>query len=153
MLCANHSSGSSLALGRNMKRPITIALRIVGIISGIAGVATIVFSIAICLRHGASENVFILPMAAFTALIGAYEIYFCYLTWRRLSLNVIRHFFGLLGFFIFASLLKYVDITPGATLEWKPFIILGALILSYYGYRSLSNRVSRILFPETENKK
>ena len=133
-----------------MKRPITVALRIVGTISGIVGVATIAFSIAICLRPGIRESFFVVPMAAFTALIGAYEIYFCYLTWRRLSPKAIRHFFGLIGFFIFASLLKYVDMTPRATLEWKPFIILGFVIIFYYGYRALSNRVSQALFPEKE---
>jgi len=135
-----------------MKKTISLALRIVGTISGIVGVATIAFSIAMCLRPELSENYFFLAAAAFTALIGIYEIYFCCLTWRRLSPNVIRHFFGLIGFFVFASLLKHVDMTPRATLEWKPFIILGSLIIFYYGYRALSNRVSRALFSETENK-
>jgi peptidoglycan/LPS O-acetylase OafA/YrhL len=135
-----------------MKTIIALALRIIGTFSGVVGVATISFSIAMYLRPGLSENSLFLPMAVFAAFIGAYQIYFCYLTWRRLSPKVIRHFFGLIGFFVWVSLLKYVDITPRDTLEWEPFIILGSLILFYYCYRTLSNRVSRALFPETENK-
>ena len=135
-----------------MKKTISLALRIVGTLSGIVGVATIAFSIAMCLRPELSENYFFLAAAAFTALIGTYEIYFCCLTWRRLSPNVIRHFFGLIGFFVFVPLFKYVDMTPRETLEWEPFIILGAIILFYYCYRALSKRLSRALFPETENE-
>ena len=126
---------------------ISTSLRVIGTLSGIMGLATIIFAVTMLARHNTTAVALFIPI--FTALIGIYELYFCYLTWRRLSPTVIQHFFGILGFFAISAVLKYIDLTPKASVEWKPFLFIALLLAIYYGYRALSSRMNRILFPES----
>lgn len=127
---------------------IKICLRIIGTFAGVYGLLTLVFT-PFLFFHAKQSGITLMSMfLLFPILIGTYAIYFCYLTWRKLSPSAIRHFFGVIGFFIIITVMKYMDMSPKKDLSWEPFAYIGLLIAIYYGYRWLSNRVTKSLFPE-----
>jgi hypothetical protein len=131
---------------------IIICFRIIGTLSGIIGLFTLVFTPFMFFHAKEGGNALVFAMLLFPLLIGLYEIYFCYLMWRKLSPVAIKHFFGMIGFFIIVFAMKFIDMKPKETISWMPFAYIGLLIVIYYGYRALSNRVSKALFPETTHK-
>jgi hypothetical protein len=129
---------------------IIICFRIIGALSGILGLCSLVFMPFVFSQAKERGDALVFLMLLFPLLVGLYQIYFCYLMWRKLSPIAIRHFFGMIGFFIMVFAMKFIDFKPKESMSWMPLSYIGLLIVIYYGYRALSNRVSKALFPETK---
>ena len=132
---------------------IKILVRFLGTLSGLLGAASIALAAMMLAAPNEVGSEFTLLFVVPTALFGAYQLFICYLLWRKLSPLAIRHLFGIVGFYLMSSCLKYVVLTPKTTSAWRPFLLIGLVLLIYYCYRALSKRIFKSLFSEAQSER
>jgi len=125
-----------------------VVLRVIGTLSGVAGVAALFFASYVLVRAELDVNGWRLALNLFSLLLGSYLVYVGYLVWFRLSPLAVRHVCGLLGMYVFSLAMKLVDVRSDPSSPWASVAFLGCLFGVYFGYKAVSRWLSRQLFPD-----
>ena len=125
-----------------------ILLRVIGTLGGLLGLGMLCVAPIMFFHSVGERNPWMILLAAFPLAMSAYLIYVGYLVWFRFSPLAVRHICGALGFYIITLVPKISDPSRDPSSPWGPFLFLACLVAVYFGYRSISGKLSRWLFPE-----
>ena len=120
-----------------------VALRVIGMLSGVMGVAGILFGSYLLFCAGQDAKWWALAFSVFSLLFAGYLVYVAYLVWFKLSPLAVRHVCGLIGFYVFGLATKLVRTTHDPTSSWASVAFLGCLIAIYFGYKAVSRWLTR----------
>jgi hypothetical protein len=129
-------------------RYVKILVRVLGTLSGLFGAASIALAAMMCANPGETGSEFSLLFVVPMALFGVYQLFICYLMWRKLSPLAIGNLFGIVGFYL-VVVAQNVVLAPKTTSAWRPFLLIGLILLVFYSYRALRSRLFKALFSET----
>lgn len=126
-----------------------IVLRVVGTLAGLLGLGMLCVTPFMVYHSITERNGWMILLAVFPLAVAIYFIYVAYLAWFRFSPLAVRHICGALGIYVLMLVTKLFDASRNSETPWTAFAFLGCLVAVYFAYRTASNRLSRLLFPET----
>lgn len=127
-----------------------IVMRVIGTLAGLLGLGMLGLAPFIFYHAIAEWNLWMILLAAFPLALAVYLVYVAYLVWFRFSPLAVRHICGALGFYGFTLLTPLFNPGPGGPdTAWSALAFLGCIVGVYLAYRVASNRLSRLLFPES----
>ena len=124
-------------------------MRVVGTLGGLLGLGMLCIAPLMLYRSVTERNPWMILLAAFPLALAGYFIYVAYLVWFRFSPIAVRHICGALGFYLLMLITKLFDPSRDSGTPWAAFAFLGCLVVVYFAYRVASDRLSRLLFPES----
>ena len=126
-----------------------VVVRVIATLVGLLGL-WLLFTALLLLYHVIPErDAGRISMGVFALPFAAYYLYTAYLVWFRFSPLAVRHVCGALCLYgmIFVTA-KLLEVTAHSYALWPAFAFLGCVVAVYIAYRFVSNRLSRLLFPE-----
>jgi hypothetical protein len=133
-----------------MKLTIKTLMRAIGILSGLLGLSMLCVA-PFMLYHAITERnpSMTVLMVVFPLAFGLYFIYVAYLVWFKFSPLAVRHICGALGFYLLAPVAMLFDPSRDSGTPWTAFAFLGCLVVVYFTYRLASDRLNKLLFPQS----
>jgi hypothetical protein len=129
-----------------------IVMRIAGTLAGLMGFCLFSAMLVGLYSSITERDLRMVPFAVFSLAISAYLMYAAYLVWFRFSPLAVRHVCGALGFCVLMLLMQLPDWSRIPDQPWMEFAFLGSFVAVYIAYRLASNRLSRLLFPESSSE-
>jgi hypothetical protein len=129
-------------MNRNIAKVVVKGIGTLAALLGVGMLCVTPFLIAHSLRE--ETNRWWLAFLLLPLGIAAYLIYVGYLVWFRFSPRAVRHVCGAVGFYLLGQCMELF----GRSGEiGTSFAFLGCLAVVFFGYRFVSTRLSRWLFP------
>jgi hypothetical protein len=116
---------------------------------GLFGVCMLCLGPFLLYQSCSEQNPWLIVLAVVPMTLGAYFLYVAYLVWFRFSSLAVRHICGILGFYVLGCVTTLFDPAHDSYRHWTGFAYLGCLVVVYFAYRFASDRLSRLLFPES----
>ena len=126
-----------------------VAVRVVGTLAGLAGLSGLFFALLMLYLGIHERDAERIANGVFLLALAAYYLYTAYLVWFRFSPLAVRHVCGALCLYGMTFVTaKLLNVTAHSDALWPAFAFLGCVVAVYIAYRFVSNRLSRLLFPE-----
>ena len=121
-----------------------LVLRVVGTLAGMLGIGTLCIIPFLLNRAIIDRETWMILLAIIPLPFAAYFVFVAYLVWFKFSPCAVRHVCGAVGLYL---LTQSVELFGRPDEMWKSLAFLGCPVVVYVGYRVVSARLNRWLFP------
>jgi hypothetical protein len=127
-----------------------VAVRVVGTLAGLPGLGLLFIALLNLYLGIPDRDAKRISIGGFLLALAAYFLHTSYLVWFRFSPLAVRRVCGALCLYGMTFVTaKLLDVTDHSDAIWPAFAFLGCVVAVYVVYRFASDRLSRLLFPES----
>ena len=127
-----------------------VAVRVVGTLAGLPGLGLLFIALLMLYLGIPDRDAERISIGGFLLAFAAYFLHTAYLAWFRFSPLAVRRVCGALCIYGMTFVTeKLLDVTVHSDAFWPAFAFLGCVVAVYIAYRFVSNRLRRLLFPES----